>query len=200
MMAYTKDTVVVSNKSEATGHDQRIGYAWLPNLLHTVSPNFDARPTGIPISLLVIHAISLPPNQFSGDAVTNFFQNRLDSSAHPYFAQIADLRVSSHLFIRRNGMALQFVALDQRAWHAGVSQFGQQTDCNDFSIGIELEGSDTQPFELAQYTTLVQLTKQIQAHYPLITPARIVGHSDIAPGRKTDPGPYFKWADYLGQL
>ena len=167
---------------------------WLPNVRHTTSPNFNHRPAGQVVNLLVIHNISLPPKVFSGDAVEAFFQNRLHLTDHPYFARLASLRVSSHLFIRRDGSAQQFVALNQRAWHAGVSCFNQQSNCNDFSIGIELEGTDDLPFEAAQYATLVQLTQQIQGLFPLITQDRIVGHCDIAPGRKTDPGPYFDWS------
>lgn len=173
---------------------------WLPGIHQTPSPNFDARPDPQDISLLVIHNISLPPNEFGGDAVEAFFQNRLDCTQHPYFAQIADLRVSAHLFIRRDGHAQQFVALNQRAWHAGVSCYAGRERCNDFSVGIELEGSDDQAFTQLQYACLVELTRQIQVLFPVITKDRIVGHSDIAPGRKTDPGPFFRWSDYLGEL
>ena len=166
---------------------------WLPNVRRTTSPNFNDRPEGLAVDLLVFHNISLPPNVFSGDAVEALFQNRLNPTDHPFFSQIASLRVSCHLFIRRDGSAQQFVALNRRAWHAGVSCFKQQSNCNDFSIGIELEGTDELPFEVAQYATLVQLTQQIQAFFPLISLDRIVGHSDIAPSRKTDPGPFFDW-------
>ena len=169
---------------------------WLPGLTHTPSPNYDARPHGQTVDLLVIHNISLPPGVFSGDAIEAFFQNRLDTDAHPYFREIADLQVSAHLLIRRDGRAQQFVALDQRAWHAGASCFEGRERCNDFSIGIELEGSDERQFEDAQYQTLSRLTRQIQDHFPSITAQRITGHSDIAPGRKTDPGPHFDWARY----
>lgn len=172
---------------------------WLPGIQHTPSPNFDARPKPSDVDLLVIHNISLPPNEFGGDAVEAFFQNRLDSTAHPYFAQIAHLKVSAHLFIRRDGCAQQFVALNQRAWHAGVSCYAGRENCNDFSIGIELEGSDDQAFTKQQYAHLIKLTRQIQHKYPAITPDRITGHSDIAPGRKTDPGPFFQWEYYLSE-
>ena len=164
------------------------------------SPNSDHRPDGIDIDLLVIHAISLPPNQFTGDAVEKFFTNQLDFSCHPYFEKIAELKVSAHLYIRRDGRLLQFVPFHRRAWHAGVSEFAGRTHCNDFSIGIELEGCDDLPFEPPQYRQLVTVTALITQTYPKITQSRIVGHSDIAPGRKTDPGPKFDWNYYQGQL
>ena len=170
---------------------------WLEGIKHTPSPNFDARPIDEEISLLVIHNISLPPGVFNGDAVEAFFQNHLDANDHPYFAEIAHLRVSAHLFIRRNGQAQQFVALDQRAWHAGQSSFCGQERCNDFSIGIELEGTDDENFTLAQYQTLATLSNRICKSYPAITRDRITGHSDIAPKRKTGPGPHFDWSQYL---
>ncbi len=178
-------------------HQQLPGDIWLPDIHHTPSPNQNQRPDRLPVSLLVIHNISLPPGVFGGEAVEALFQNRLDPAAHPFFAEIANLRVSSHLFIRRDGTAQQFVALNRRAWHAGQSCFAGQPECNDYAIGIELEGTDDLPFTAAQYTRLIQLTRQIQASYPLITRQRIVGHSDIAPGRKTDPGPQFAWDDFL---
>lgn len=176
------------------------GDIWLPDIRHTPSPNQDERPAGQQVSLLVIHNISLPPGVFSGQAVDAFFQNRLDATAHPFFAEIARLRVSSHLYIRRDGSTQQFVALNKRAWHAGRSCFAGQPDCNNYAIGIELEGTDDLPFEPAQYTRLIQLTRQIRTLFPLITPDRIVGHSDIAPGRKTDPGPQFDWHHFLTEL
>ena len=160
------------------------------------SPNFNDRPVTEYINLLVIHNISLPPEQFGGPYVKAFFLNQLDPTAHPYFQSIADIKVSAHFFIDRVGEVLQFVPTDKRAWHAGVSEFRGKSNCNDFSIGIELEGSDTQPFSDAQYTALVALTRFLQASYPGITRDRIVGHSDIAPGRKTDPGPHFDWQRY----
>lgn len=176
------------------------GNLWLPGIAHTPSPNCNPRPDDVEIDLLVIHNISLPPGVFRGDAIEAFFQNRLDPSAHPYFSEIADLQVSAHLLIRRDGLAQQFVALDQRAWHAGVSCFHGREQCNDFSVGIELEGTDEQSFEIAQYQTLCQLTRQIQSLFPAISDDRIVGHSDIAPGRKTDPGPHFDWQKYRQML
>jgi len=169
---------------------------WLDAVKHTPSPNFDARPTDCSIDLLVIHNISLPPGVFEGDDVEAFFLNQLHHSKHPFFEEIRELKVSSHLFIRRDGSAQQFVDLDNRAWHAGQSTWQGKERCNDFSIGIELEGTDDQTFTDAQYKTLLQLTLQIQQQYPDITNDRIVGHSDIAPDRKTDPGPHFDWSRY----
>jgi len=169
---------------------------WLDAVKHTPSPNFDARPTDCSIDLLVIHNISLPPGVFEGDDVEAFFLNQLHHSKHPFFEEIRELKVSSHLFIRRDGSAQQFVDLDNRAWHAGQSTWQGKERCNDFSIGIELEGTDDHTFTDAQYKTLIQLTLQIQQQYPDITNDRIVGHSDIAPDRKTDPGPHFDWSRY----
>jgi N-acetyl-anhydromuramoyl-L-alanine amidase len=159
------------------------------------SPNFNARPTD-EISLLVIHNISLPPAQFATGKVQEFFQNRLDVTEHPYFAGIADLRVSAHFLIERDGTVTQFVSCLERAWHAGVSVFEGRETCNDFSVGIELEGTDDQPFTDVQYEALTGLTRHLQRAFPAITPQRICGHSDIAPGRKTDPGPAFDWVRY----
>lgn len=166
---------------------------WLPGIRRTPSPNCDRRPPGETVNLLVIHNISLPPGVFSGDAVEAFFQNRLPIDAHPFFREIAGVRVSAHLFVRRDGGIQQFVPLDQRAWHAGASCFEGRERCNDYSIGIELEGSDELAFSDAQYSSLIALVREIRQHYPDISPQRIVGHSDIAPGRKTDPGPHFDW-------
>lgn len=157
------------------------------------SPNYDERPDRNDISLLVIHAISLPPEEFGGDSVIKLFTNRLDPQAHPYYQGLQGLKVSSHFFIRRDGEIIQFVPCTLRAWHAGISAWQDRTCCNDFSIGIELEGSDNQPFESIQYTRLIELTRAIQAAYPI---SDIVGHADIAPQRKTDPGPYFDWQSY----
>lgn len=164
---------------------------WLGKIRHIASPNFDDRPTGMVIDLLVIHNISLPPGEFAGDGVIALFTNQLDPTTHPYYQTIRDLRVSAHFFIRRDGERIQFVALDKRAWHAGVSNWNERERCNDFSIGIELEGCDETPFTEAQYGSLVDLIEQIRKIYPITD---IVGHSDIAPGRKTDPGPRFDWA------
>jgi N-acetyl-anhydromuramoyl-L-alanine amidase len=163
---------------------------WLDIARRIDSPNYDERPSGASISLLVIHAISLPPAQFGSNDIIRLFTNSLDPEVHPYFAQISALRVSAHFLIRRDGELIQFVSCRQRAWHAGVSCWNGQARCNDFSLGIELEGCDELPFEEAQYTRLVGLIELLRTVYPLDA---IVGHSDIAPGRKTDPGPCFEW-------
>src|SRR5450830_1648249 len=147
------------------------------------SPNQDARPAGHDIKLIVIHNISLPPSEYGGNGVIELFTNQLDPSAHPYYAEIHQLKVSSHFFIRRDGSIIQFASCSQRAWHAGASNWQGQECCNDFSIGIELEGSDFEAFEIAQYVALNQLINAIKAAYPI---KDAVGHSDIAPGRKTD--------------
>ena len=164
------------------------------------SPNRDPRPAGTAIDLLVIHNISLPPGEFGGPWIDALFQNRLDPGAHPSFADVAGLQVSAHLLIRRDGHLIQYVPLQLRAWHAGLSSFQGRCGCNDFSIGIELEGCDDVPFEEAQYATLERVTREIMALYPTITPERITGHSEIAPGRKSDPGPHFDWKRYLNSV
>ncbi len=156
------------------------------------SPNCDERPVGSDISLLVIHNISLPPGEFGGPGVEQLFTNQLDPAAHSYYATIHSLRVSSHFFIRRDGELIQFVPCRQRAWHAGASSWRGLERCNDFSIGVELEGSDDQPFTDAQYDQLNGLIQSLRAAYPSLTD--VAGHSDIAPGRKTDPGPHFAWS------
>ncbi|MDV6340992.1 1,6-anhydro-N-acetylmuramyl-L-alanine amidase AmpD [Nitrosomonas sp. Is24] len=161
------------------------------------SPNCDERPAGTEISLLVIHNISLPPDEFGGDGVIELFTNHIDPQAHPYYQTLQGLKVSAHFFIRRDGAIIQFVPCMKRAWHAGVSQWQGRERCNDFSIGIELEGSDTTPFTDAQYETLIGLTRCLSEHYPIQS---IAGHSDIAPGRKTDPGPWFDWGKYSQNL
>ncbi|PTS85372.1 1,6-anhydro-N-acetylmuramyl-L-alanine amidase AmpD [Pseudomonas sp. HMWF032] len=166
---------------------------WCDGVRHCPSPNFNQRPLN-EVSLLVIHNISLPPAQFGTGKVQAFFQNRLDAHEHPYFASIASMQVSAHFFIERDGVVTQFVSCNERAWHAGVSRFAERENCNDFSLGIELEGTDDLPFTSVQYAALIKLTQQLQAAYPAITLERICGHSDIAPGRKTDPGPAFDWA------
>lgn len=158
------------------------------------SPNCDARPEGSEISLLVIHGISLPPNKFGGNEIDQFFTNQLNPEAHPYFRDIYQLRVSSHLLIRRDGEVVQYVPFSQRAWHAGESCHQGRTCCNDFSIGIELEGTDEIPYEPVQYKTLQTLIKLIRECYPAIGEQDIVGHCHIAAGRKSDPGPAFEWA------
>jgi AmpD protein len=160
---------------------------------HVPSPNCDARPDDSPIDLLVIHAISLPAGEFGGPWIDKLFCNQLDASAHADFAEICGLTVSAHALIRRDGEIIQYVPFPQRAWHAGQSNFQGRERCNDFSIGIELEGCDDQPFEPIQYQRLAELTRALMHTYPDISPERIIGHSDIAPGRKTDPGPHFDW-------
>lgn len=157
------------------------------------SPNYDERPPGTDINLLVIHNISLPPNEFGGNGVIELFTNRIDPQAHPYYQSLQGLKVSTHFFIRRDGSLIQFALCNHRAWHAGVSNWQDRERCNDFSIGIELEGSDTTPFTDAQYKVLIALTQCLCDRYPI---QDIAGHSDIAPGRKTDPGPYFDWKKY----
>lgn len=172
-----------------------IDCGWLTLARRLESPNCDERPAA-EISLLVLHGISLPPRQYGGPYIADLFCNRLDPCAHPYFADIAALRVSAHVLIRRDGEVIQFVPFHKRAWHAGASCFDGRECCNDFSIGIELEGSDEEPYQGAQYARLVELAGALMAAYPDITPARIVGHCDIAPGRKTDPGPAFDWGRF----
>jgi len=160
------------------------------------SPNCDLRPDNCDISLLVIHNISLPPGIFGGPYISQLFTNCLNQEEDPFFQEICHLKVSSHLLIRRDGKIIQYVPLNQRAWHAGASEFNGQAHCNDFSIGIELEGTDTDEYETIQYEVLAEVSREILKTYPAITPNRITGHSDIAPERKTDPGPAFNWVKY----
>ena len=176
-------------KPEAASPIDRAG--WLGSAERIPSPNHDARPAGEAVRLLVIHAISLPPGEFGGDAVIELFTNRLDPSAHPYYAAIANRRVSAHFFIRRDGHLIQFVSCLERAWHAGVSCWNGKERCNDFSLGVELEGDDFSAFTEAQYATLAALTALLRERFPL---EAMAGHADIAPGRKTDPGPRFDWS------
>ncbi len=166
---------------------------WWPLAQRYDSPHFDERPDPADITLLVIHNISLPAGQFGGPHVSDLFTGRLDYNADPSFADLRGLRVSSHFFIRRDGRVLQYVAANARAWHAGRSEFCGREKCNDFSIGIELEGTDDTPFEAAQYEALAVLTLALQQRYPL---ADVLGHEHIAPGRKTDPGVWFDWSHY----
>lgn len=173
---------------------------WLQPARRCPSPNFNQRPPACAVDLLVIHNISLPPGQFGGGCIEALFTNRLDSSAHPSFAELAGLQVSAHLLIDRTGTVTQFVPLHLRAWHAGESRFEGRDNCNDFSIGIELEGTDHTPYTEAQYHALAAVTQALRAVFPGIVPARIVGHSDIAPVRKTDPGPAFDWPRYRQSL
>lgn len=165
---------------------------WLKGARHCPSPFFNARPNG-EISLVVIHNISLPPGEFGGPYIDQLFTGKLDAQAHPYFAKIAGIEVSAHVLIRRDGEYVQYVAFDQRAWHAGKSTYKGRDNCNDFAIGIELEGCDDQPFSDKQYDALNELLSALAQHYPGIN-GELIGHSDIAPGRKTDPGPCFNWS------
>lgn len=173
---------------------------WLEGARRAHCQHFDARPAVHDISLLVIHNICLPPAQFEDDHVEQFFAGKLDVNAHPFFTDIADLRVSSHLYIRRSGEVVQFVSFLDRAWHAGVSSFQGRTRCNDFSIGIELQGTDNIPYTQVQYSVLLEVTSQLRVAFPAIGLGRIVGHCDIAPFRKTDPGPAFEWGQFRQQL
>jgi AmpD protein len=157
------------------------------------SPYCDARPPGIELSLIVVHGISLPPGKFGGPWIDRLFTEGLPADAHPYFADMAALRVSSHLVVGRDGAVTQYVKFTDRAWHAGKSSYGGREACNDFSIGVELEGTDTIPYEPAQYAALAGIVAALCRAYPGLCAQRIVGHSDIAPGRKTDPGPAFDW-------
>lgn len=176
-------------KLDATG--------WASGMRRITSPNCDARPHGTAIALLVIHNISLPPGEFGGNAIVQLFTNTLDTEAHPYYAQLQGIRVSAHFLIRRKGEIVQFVPCSKRAWHAGASLWQGRSGCNDFSIGVELEGSDHVPFNNQQYASLARLTRRLQRTYPI---RAIAGHADIAPGRKTDPGPCFDWQHYLATL
>ncbi len=169
---------------------------WCEQARRVPSPHHNERASPDDISLLVVHGISLPPGQFGGPWIDDLFLGRLDPAAHPYFAEIHQLRVSAHCLIRRDGELVQYVPFGARAWHAGVSSWEGREACNDFSIGIELEGTDELPYEEAQYLTLAGLTRAISGQYTAITPERIVGHCDIAPGRKADPGDSFEWAHY----
>lgn len=160
------------------------------------SPHADERPDSNDISLLVVHGISLPEGEFGGPYINDLFLGCLDCSAHPNFAILEGLRVSAHCLIRRSGEIIQYVDFNRRAWHAGVSSWQGRERCNDYSIGIELEGTDSTPYTKLQYEALAEVTRVLQQHYPAITDDRIVGHEDIAPGRKTDPGPAFDWQQY----
>lgn len=173
---------------------------WLEGARYCPSPNFGPRPDNASISLLVVHNISLPPGQFGGDAIERFFCNQLDGREHPYFEQICEMKVSAHALVRRDGECVQFVSFLDRAWHAGRSSFQGQEECNDFSIGIELEGADDIPYTPEQYHTLAWVARALMQRWPCITPRRMTGHCDIAPGRKTDPGPAFSWPTFFEAL
>jgi N-acetyl-anhydromuramoyl-L-alanine amidase len=169
---------------------------WLNLATRVPSPNFDDRPNMDDINLLVIHCISLPPGDFGNNCIDQLFCNQLDPDGHPYFKDIAQLTVSSHLVIKRTGEIVQYVPFDKRAWHAGQSSYNQRERCNDFSIGIELEGTETIPYSEAQYLQLAEVVNTLLTTYPGLSSERITGHSDIAPGRKTDPGESFDWQKF----
>lgn len=170
-----------------------IDKGWFPEVRRIASPNYNGRPRGVEVDLLVLHNISLPPGDYGGDDIVSLFTNCLDCTAHSFYAELKDLEVSAHFLIRRDGELIQFVSTEDRAWHAGVSSWCGRDNCNDFSVGIELEGCDHEPFEDAQYQSLAPLIQWLRQVHPGITKERVVGHSDIAPGRKTDPGPAFDW-------
>jgi N-acetyl-anhydromuramoyl-L-alanine amidase len=169
----------------------------IPGIEYVDSPNCDERPEGTRVSLLVLHSISLPPGEYGGDGIERLFTNRLDPEAHPYFREIAPLRVSAHFLVRRDGSLVQFVPVTRRAWHAGASRWRRRERCNDFSLGVELEGVDDAAFEPAQYAALARLVPVLRRALPL---TEFAAHSDVAPGRKTDPGPHFDWARLLAAL
>ena len=171
--------------------------SWLSGARRIPSPNCDSRPPGATVSLLLLHAISLPRGEYGGDAIERLFTNRLDPAAHPSFAALGGLRVSCHFLVRRDGGLHQFVPLEARAWHAGVSRWRGRERCNDFSVGIELEGTDEDVFACAQYACLATLARKLQASLPV---REIAGHSDVAPGRKSDPGSRFDWPRFLSAL
>ena len=173
---------------------------WCNGIARSPCENFDARPEQTVIDLLVIHNISLPPEEYGGSYIEDLFANQLDCDAHPYFEKLRDLKVSAHFLIKRDGSAHQFVATQDRAWHAGVSVFDGRAGCNDFALGVELEGTDDIDYTDEQYACLAELTSTLIAHYPALTSDRIVGHCDIAPGRKTDPGDSFDWQRFKGLL
>lgn len=177
-----------------------ISEGWLQGAEHQKSPHFSLREPNQEISLLVVHNISLPPGQFGNNYITDLFLGKLSADAHPYFQDIHQLKVSAHCLIKRDGHIIQYVSFNDKAWHAGVSSFEGRDKCNDFSIGIELEGTDTQAYTSAQYQQLVVVTQKLQATYPLIRHNHIVGHNDIAPGRKTDPGEAFDWQYFMSKL
>jgi AmpD protein len=182
----------------ATTDNWTFSAGWLDAARRVESPNYNARPEGIRPKLIVVHGISLPPGCYGGGEIESFFCNTLNAEDHPYFAEISGLQVSAHFLIYRTGELVQFVDTESRAWHAGVSEWRGRENCNDFSIGIELEGCDDEPYADFQYSVLNQLIQALQNQYPLIQRDAIVGHCEIAPGRKTDPGPAFDWSRVTG--
>lgn len=188
----------MKNKKQTFSFDEKMGL--VIGARYVPSPNFDQRPIDMPAEAIIIHAISLPPSQYGGDYVEQFFCNQLNPNEHSYFSEISDCQVSSHFYIRRNGDLVQFVPVHQRAWHAGVSHCMGRDAVNDFSIGIELEGCDEDVFKTEQYQTLVLLTESLVSSIPSLSTEHIYGHEDISPGRKTDPGPGFDWQAYRQAL
>ncbi|WGL16644.1 1,6-anhydro-N-acetylmuramyl-L-alanine amidase AmpD [Microbulbifer bruguierae] len=180
--------------------EYQVQSGWLRGVRRVPSPHCNSRPDDAEVDLLVIHSISLPPGEYGGSYIDEFFLGHLDIDAHPYFSEIGTLRVSAHLLINRDGLVTQYVPFDGRAWHAGQSTFCGRENCNDFSIGIELEGLETDTFTEAQYRSLAEVSVAIMKAYPAIDKTRITGHSDIAPGRKLDPGPGFDWTRYFLRL
>jgi AmpD protein len=186
-----QSTQSLSTRRAGPGIDVASG--WLDGTRRLESPNCDERPPGIQPELIVVHGISLPPGEFGGPWIDALFTNSLPPEQHPYFAQVADLRVSAHALVRRDGEVVQYVPFGRRAWHAGQSRWMGRERCNDFSVGIELEGTDARAYEPAQYAALARLIAALCRAYPTLSPARVVGHSDVAPGRKSDPGIAFDW-------
>lgn len=178
----------------------KLNKGWLADVRHIPSPNFDQRPDGVVVDLVVIHAISLPAGCYGGDDIADLFTNQLSADRHPDYVELCDIKVSAHVLIRRDGSVIQFVGFNQRAWHAGESCFEGASQCNDFSLGIELEGCDHEVFDDAQYASLGILLNGLMSYYPSLSEERIVGHSDIAPSRKTDPGPNFEWPRLMALL
>lgn len=197
---YSLTDTLTPSRPQGSAAAVELPEGWLRAARRLPSPNQDERPDPQDISLLVIHNISLPPERFGGPWIDALFTNTLEPSAHPYFETIRDLRVSAHLCIFRDGRVTQYVPFRRRAWHAGVSRYEGRERCNDFSLGIELEGCDRKPFTAKQYARLARVTAALLLAYPRLTPERIAGHADIAPGRKTDPGPCFDWARYRAAL
>ena len=173
---------------------------WIESVRHVASPNYDDRPAGVELGLIVVHGISLPPGEFGNGWIDRLFCNDLPGDAHPYFAAICGAAVSAHALIDRDGAVTQYVPFDRRAWHAGRSEYCGRTACNDFSIGIELEGTDDLAYTSEQYRVLAELISALRRAYPSLAGAEVVGHSDIAPGRKTDPGPAFDWIELMRRL
>lgn len=173
---------------------------WIDGVRRVPSPNYDERPAGAELELIVVHGISLPPGEFGTGWIDRFFSNELPADAHPFFATIHTSTVSAHVLIARDGTLTQYVSFNRRAWHAGKSEYCGRSACNDFSVGIELEGTDELPYESAQYRALATLIAALRRAYPTLRDAEVVGHSDIAPGRKTDPGPAFDWSRFEREL